>query len=220
MYTLDSRLMTVAACIRQNSRMADIGTDHAYLPVWLVGKGICPSAIASDLRKGPLESARRTVEAAGLTAQISLRLGDGLATVQPGEVEDIVIAGMGGETIAAILAAAPFVRNARMQLVLQPMTHAEDLRRYLLDNGFSLLQERLVTDGRHLYTVITAAYSAATAVYDPVLPYAGVFSAEEGRPYRRMMAMHLHRRAVGTRLAGDEAESDRLVALAKQLEKM
>ena len=195
--TLDARLAMVAACIRPGSRLADIGTDHAYLPVWLVEAGICPSAIASDLRPGPLESARRTVEAAGLSDRISLRLGDGLSTVRPGEAEDIAIAGMGGETIAAILAAAPLVQDKAVRLVLQPMSRAEELRRFLLENGFSLLAERLVTDGTHLYPVMTAVYTQAPPPADALPIYAGAFSVQEGRPYRQRMAAHLRRRAAG-----------------------
>lgn len=216
--TLDARLAMVAACIRPGSRLADIGTDHAYLPVWLVEAGVCPSAIASDLRPGPLESARRTVEAAGLSDRISLRLGDGLSTVQPGEAEDIAIAGMGGETIAAILAAAPLVQDKAVRLVLQPMSRAEELRRFLLENGFSLLAERLVTDGAHLYPVMTAVYTQAPPPADALPIYAGAFSVQEGRPYRQRMAAHLRRRAAGiARAGGDAAE---WLRLAGQLETM
>ena len=151
MITLDKRLSAVAALVRQGSRLADIGTDHAYLPVHLVQAGVCPSAIASDIGAGPLDAARRTVTENGLTSEIALRLGDGLATVSAGEVEDIAIAGMGGETIVMILEAAPWVQNEGIRLILQPMTRAEDLRRWLLHNGFSVLEEHLIIDGRHLY---------------------------------------------------------------------
>lgn len=220
MNTLDKRLAAVAACVRPGSPLADIGTDHAYLPVWLVGEGICPSAIASDLRRGPLEAARHTVEAAGLEGKIALRLGDGLATVQPGEVEDIAIAGMGGETIAAILAAAPWVQDGSLHLVLQPMTHGEDLRRWLLTNGFSITGERLIVDGRHLYPVMQATYTGAPAPEDELSVYAGFFSLEEGRPYRRMMAEHLCRRGEGAKLAGDTDTHARLMSLAEKLKKI
>ena len=100
MITLDKRLSAVAALVRQGSRLADIGTDHAYLPVHLVQSGVCPSAIASDIGAGPLDAARRTVTENGLTSEIALRLGDGLATVLAGEVEDIAIAGMPARKIS------------------------------------------------------------------------------------------------------------------------
>ncbi len=220
MITLDIRLSTVAALVRPGSRLADIGTDHAYLPVYLVQTGVCPAAIASDIGAGPLEAARHTVTAAELTSKIALRLGDGLATVSAEEVDDIAIAGMGGETIAAILEAAPFVRDSRLRLILQPMTRAEDLRRWLLHNGFSVLEEHLITDGRHLYPVLAAEYTAAPPCEDAVLIYGGFFTAEEGRPYRQMMAEHLRRRAAGLTHSGDAAGAESLTVLSEQLERM
>ena len=115
---LDPRLLCVAKHIRRGSVLADIGTDHARLPVYLVEQGICPRAIASDLRRGPAEAARKTIRAAGLSETIEVRLGDGLTTVAAGEAGDIAIAGMGGETIAAILDACPWLQDPRYHLCL------------------------------------------------------------------------------------------------------
>ncbi len=220
MMTLDKRLATVASLVRPGSRLADIGTDHAYLPVYLVQAGVVPGGVAADIGVGPLEAARHTVTAAGLQEAIALRLGDGLAPIVPDEVEDIVIAGMGGETIVSILAAAPWVQNARYRLVLQPMTRAEDLRRWLLHNGFSVLVERLVQDGRHLYPVLAVSYTATLPPTDDLPLYAGFFSLQEGAPYRRMMAAHLDRRADGLRRAGDAAAAAHLDDLAARLRRM
>lgn len=220
MITLDKRLSAVAALVRHGSRLADIGTDHAYLPVHLVQTGVCPSAIASDIGAGPLEVARHTVTANGLTSEIALRLGDGLSTVTAEEVEDIAIAGMGGETIAAILEAAPWVKDGRLRLILQPMTKAEDLRRWLLQNGFSVLEEHLIQDKRHLYPVLAVAYTAAVPSEDDLLIYGGFFTAEEGRPYRQMMAEHLRRRAIGCHHADDPEGETRFNALSEQLKIM
>ncbi len=217
MMTLDKRLSMVASLVRQGSRVADIGTDHAYLPVHLVQTGVAVSGIAADIGQGPLEAARHTVMAAGLQDKISLRLGDGLAPIDPDEVEDIVIAGMGGETMAAILDAAPWVKHAQYQLVLQPMTRAEDLRRWLLRHGFTVITERLVQDGRHFYPVLAATYTGALYAEDELPIYAGFFSDEEGEPYRRMMAAHLTRRAEGLRRVGDVQEAERLSDLAVRL---
>lgn len=220
MITLDKRLSAVAALVRQGSRLADIGTDHAYLPVHLVQVGVCPSAIASDIGAGPLDAARRTVTENGLTSEIALRLGDGLATVSAGEVEDIAIAGMGGETIVAILEAAPWVQNEGIRLILQPMTRAEDLRRWLLTHGFTVLEEHLITAGRHLYPVLAAEYTAAPVCEDEVAVYGGFFTAEEGRPYRQMMAEHLLRRARGCYHDGDFVTVARLTDLSELLKRM
>ena len=220
MITLDKRLSAVAALVRSGSRLADIGTDHAYLPVHLVQAGVCPAAIASDIGIGPLEAASHTVTTAGLTSKIALRLGDGLATVAAGEVEDIAIAGMGGETIASILEAAPWVRDGRLRLILQPMTRAEDLRRWLLCNGFSVSEEHLIIDGRHLYPVLAAEYTAAPVREDEVLIYGGFFTAEEGRPYRQLMAEHLLRRARGYHHSGDLIAAAKLTDLSNVLRNM
>lgn len=220
MIKLDDRLAAVAALVRPGSRVADVGTDHAYLPVWLVENGICPSAIASDIGEGPLESARHTVTAAHLTDCISLRLGDGLAQIGADEADDIVIAGMGGETIAAILEAAPFVQDPHLRVILQPMTRGEELRCWLLTHGFTVREEHLIQDKHHLYPVMAAEYTASTATQDVLSYYAGFFAPEEGRPYRRMMAQHLHRRAQGLAHAGDSDGFEQLSALAKQLEQM
>ena len=220
MQTLDKRLSAVAALGRQGSRLADIGTDHAYLPVHLVQAGVCPSAIASDIGAGPLDAARRTVTENGLTSEIALRLGNGLATVSAGEVEDIAIAGMGGETIAAILEAAPWVQDEGVRLILQPMTRAEDLRRWLLSHGFAILEEHLITDGRHLYPVMAAEYTAAPVCEDELAIYGGFFAAEEGRPYRLMMAEHLLRRAQGLSHGGDHATAAHLTNLSERLKEL
>ena len=220
MITLDKRLSAVAALVRQGSRLADIGTDHAYLPVHLVQVGVCPSAIASDIGAGPLDAARRTVTENGLTSEIALRLGNGLATVSAGEVEDIAIAGMGGETIAAILEAAPWVKSGDLRLILQPMTRAEDLRRWLLSHGFTILEEHLIIDGRHLYPVMAAEYTAAPVCEDELAIYGGFFAAEEGRPYRHMMAEHLLRRARGYYHDGDFVTVAQLIDLSELLKRM
>ena len=220
MTNLDKRLSMVASMVRRGSRVADIGTDHAYLPVYLVQSGTCPGGIAADIRSGPLEAARRTVTEAGLTEAISLRLGDGLAPVSAEEAEDIVIAGMGGETIVEILSAAAWVKDSRLRLILQPMTRAEELRRWLLTNGFAISQERLVQDGHRLYPVMAAAYTAAPPETDELMFYAGFFTDDEGAPYRTMMAEHLSRRAAGLRHAGDDDGAARLRTVAERLRKM
>lgn len=161
MRELGPRLTAAADFVRAGSRMADIGTDHAYLPVFLVATGKCPAAIASDVREGPAASARRAVAEAALEQKISVRVGDGLLTVQPCETDDIVIAGMGGETIAAILQAAPWVKDTRLQLVLQPMSKPEKLRRFLFENGFAIVQETAVKEDGHPYTVLSVRYCGA-----------------------------------------------------------
>ena len=154
---LDARLAAVAAFVPQGSRVADIGTDHGYLAAALVEEGRAPFVIASDLPAGPCEAARRTVREEGLTGKIEVRQGDGLTVLQPGEVDTVCIAGMGGVLMTEILAAAPEVWRSLTALVLQPMTGEEELRRYLYAHAWHVADEKLVVADDRLYTVIRAA---------------------------------------------------------------
>lgn len=151
--TLTSRLQLLADWVPQGAAFADIGTDHAYLPVWLVVNGRVSHAIASDLRKGPLQRARETGRTYGAEG-IDYRLGSGLDTVQPHEADTIAIAGMGGENIASILSAAPWTADGHHRLLLAPHTKAEQLRRYLMEHGYAILREALVRDRGTLYPVM------------------------------------------------------------------
>lgn len=151
---LTPRLRLLADWVPQGARVADIGTDHAYLPVWLLLHGRAVSAIAGDLRKGPLARAGETAETYGVP--LDLRLCDGLQAVRPEECDTIVIAGMGGENISAILAAAPWTGEGRHTLLLQPQTRGEVLRRFLMEHGYEIRREALVLDRGILYPVMEA----------------------------------------------------------------
>lgn len=144
----------VGELVPAGARLADVGTDHAYLPAALLLEEKIPWAIAADLRRGPLDRARATVGSYGLTGRVEFRLCDGLAGVRPEEVDAIAIAGMGGETIAAILNAAPWTRERDLPLVLQPMSSMPELRKWLQDNGFRIETERLAREGDALYTAL------------------------------------------------------------------
>lgn len=152
---LSPRLAAVADWVPPGAAVADVGTDHAYLPVWLLLHDRVRSAIAADLRPGPLDSARRTAAQHGVTERLSFRLCDGLSGIRPEEADAVAIAGMGGETIAAILEAAPWTR-AGTTLLLQPMTSLPDLRIWLQANGYRIFREQVVRDGGKLYTVLEA----------------------------------------------------------------
>ena len=169
---LTPRLRAAAELVPEGARLADVGTDHGYLPAWLLLEGRIPGAIAADLRPGPLDRARQTAERYGLTGRMDFRLCDGLSGVAPEEVDAVVIAGMGGETIAAILAAAPWLRERGVALVLQPMSSMPDLRWWLWKHGYRILEERLCREGDTLYT----AFSVRAGEMPPLTPaelYAG-----------------------------------------------
>lgn len=175
---LDDRLSAVASLVRHGKRVADIGTDHGYLVAYLVENGICPSGIAADLRKGPLENARQTVIQQGLTDIIELILSDGLENIPESTCDDIVIAGMGGNLIAEILEKAPWVKNDRLNIVVQPMTHAEVLRQYFIDNGFKITKEKTATDGKRYYCVISASFTGGKTEVTPSYIYTGEIKPE------------------------------------------
>lgn len=149
---LQPRLQLLADMVPAGSRLADVGTDHGYLPVYLLQQGRISRAIASDIVDGPLQHARQTAAEYEVDG-IDFRLCPGLDAIAPHEADTVVIAGMGGETIQAILSAAPWTADGSHLLLLQPMTKVEYLRIWLVDNGYAFTEERLVWDKDHLYPV-------------------------------------------------------------------
>lgn len=149
---LQPRLQLLADMVPAGSRLADVGTDHGYLPVYLLQQGRISRAIASDIVDGPLQHARQTAAEYEVDG-IDFRLCPGLDAIAPHEADTVVIAGMGGETIQAILSAAPWTADGSHLLLLQPMTKVEYLRKWLVDNGYAFTEERLVWDKDHLYPV-------------------------------------------------------------------
>ena len=162
---LDGRLMAIANLVRENKVFADIGTDHAYLPVYLVEKGIISKAIASDLRKGPLENAKDAVVSYGFTQQIELRLSDGLDNFKENEAQEIAVAGMGGLLISQFIERTEWLKNEEIHLILQPMTHVEELRKTLFDNGFIIDEEVVAEDDDKLYIILSVYYYNGPTAY-------------------------------------------------------
>lgn len=151
---LGPRLRAIAALVPLGCRtLADIGTDHGYIPVSLLLEERLDRAIAADIGAPPLDHARRTAGLYGVSERMDFRLGDGLAVVEPGEAEVIVIAGMGGDTITEILDAAPWSRDGPL-LLLQSMSRTDVLRRWLPANGYAVCQEKLVQDKGVLYPIL------------------------------------------------------------------
>jgi tRNA (adenine22-N1)-methyltransferase len=152
---LSPRLAAVASFVPQGAVIADVGTDHAYLPAYLLLAGrITPPAYAFDINEGPVESARRTAEKYGLADKMEIRLNNGLAGTRETLADTVIIAGMGGENIADIIERSLWRWNDRHTLVLQPMSKAYELCRWLYDNGFYIAEETKVKDGGELYRVL------------------------------------------------------------------
>lgn len=154
---LGDRLQALADFVPQGSRVADIGTDHGYLAVELVKSGKVKFVVASDKNAGPYEAAVRTVRENGLTDErISVRLGDGLKSLKPGEVDTVCIAGMGGTLMVEILEGSPEVVEKLETLVLQPQSAAADLRRWLYRKRWYIEDESLALDDGRIYEIIKA----------------------------------------------------------------
>lgn len=150
--------MSATKYVRRGTVLADIGTDHALLPVYLLSKGIIERAILSDINAGPLESARRNAAAAHVLDRVELVLADGAENLADSGVRDVVIFGMGGELIADIIERAPFFKQDGIRLILQPMTKHVTLCKYLLQNGFSIIGESYTHDGGKYYRTLCAEY--------------------------------------------------------------
>ena len=153
---LQPRLQCIASLVPQGARLADVGTDHGYLPVWLLQHGRIESAIASDINALPLDHARATAREYGVTERMDFRLCPGLAKIKAEECDAIAIAGMGGETILGILEAAPWTHEDVHTLILQPQSAGQALRQYLAEHGFAIEREALAKDGHFFYTVLRA----------------------------------------------------------------
>lgn len=167
MNRLNSRLKTVFDLIEGGARVADIGTDHAFLPIALVKSGKAEKVIACDIREKPLENARKNLERLKISS-VDLRLSDGLEAVTPNEADTFVIAGMGGEVISGILSRCDYIKNSVYSLVLQPMTGADYLRKFLYENGFEIIKEIAAEDNSKLYTVISARFCGEIKACDDV----------------------------------------------------
>jgi tRNA (adenine22-N1)-methyltransferase len=156
MIKLSRRLGALAAMIPAGSKIADIGTDHAFLPCYLVREGIVPYAVGVEVREGPFQAACRTVMAYRLDKLIAIRLGDGLEPLKPGEVDLAILAGMGGNTIVDILECSPQIVEKLEGLVLQPMNGIELVRSWLAANSWGITREELLLEDKHYYQIIKA----------------------------------------------------------------
>ena len=163
---LSKRLLAICELVPDGSRIADIGCDHGLLGIYLIKAGKASSVIACDINTKPLQTAERNIRRYGCEG-ISLRLGDGLSSITPSEIDTCIIAGMGGELIAEIIDKAAFLRSSEYTLVLQPMSRAYDLRKYLAEHGFEILKETAVRDKR-LYTVLQVRFSGKEHTPDSV----------------------------------------------------
>lgn len=187
------RLRLIADLVGETGLLWDVGTDHGKLPASLLVSGRIRHAIASDIREGPLERAKKTAEACGVEDRMTFLLCDGLDMSVDRSIDVVVIAGMGGEAIAGIIERAARLADGGTRLLLQPMSSIEDLRQYLYSGGYTVLGEYLVRERGRLYVVIEAKAGGVPEPYDLAdtrvgkhLRFDPLFPDYAGREIRRL----------------------------------
>ena len=221
--TLQPRLHAISSLVPDGAKLVDVGTDHGFIPVRLLLDDRIRTAIASDIGAAPLDHARRTAEQFGVTERMDFRLCDGLCGISEDEVDTVVIAGMGGDNIAAILSAAPWTRNGTL-LLLQPMSKAEVLRRYLPENGYRVIAEQLVADKGVIYPILTVRGGEMPPASDPQTWGGFLLQSDPLRNrYLDEQILRLRRAASGLGKAKDDSAHERrekllsvIVALEQQ----
>lgn len=218
---LDERLYLCAKNVRLGSTVADIGADHAYIAIWLVLNEVCPRAIATDLRAGPLLNAQKNVVKYGVADKIETRLSDGLDAVFPVEVEDVIIAGMGGELITQIIARANWLKDPSKHLVLQPMSAEVELREFLASQKFKIVAEQAVVSCGKVYTVMSVFFDANFCCCDDLYPYIGRLCENltvENRLYIERTIRDLKNKLAGLLATQELEKSAELQGIIAQLE--
>lgn len=178
---MNNRLKAVYALIPEGKGVIDVGTDHGYIPAELASCGYLGKIIASDINEGPLLTAKQTAESADVGDRIEFLLCDGLELCDKTAVDTILIAGMGGDTICGILDRADWCESSDYKLILQPMTKAEVLRFWLINNGFSIEAEKLVKDSGIIYQIISARFGETQEYSDWEL-YTGCYELIKNDP--------------------------------------
>ena len=216
---IDARLLRASKFIRGGAYLADIGTDHAYLPIYLALTGKIVGAVASDINEGPVERAKKSIAKYGASDKITVIKSAGLVGAESYPFTDAVIAGMGGELIASILNDSPWIKDERYNLVLQPMTHPEILRKYLADEGFRIIDEDVVPDSdgprAKIYQVINAVYCGDREEYTAPELFFGKYNIKKGgadfvRLCRREARIH-GQIVKAKELAGQECDFERAI---------
>lgn len=160
---LSKRLHAVASLVTEGASVADIGTDHGYVPIYLAENGICTHLIAMDINRGPIEKAREHISRYGFEEQIDTRLSDGLQNLTPGEVDTMIAAGMGGGLTIRILSNSPEIVQSLEEFILQPQSEIHKVREYLNQNGFELVDEEMVEEDGKYYPVMKLKHGEESA---------------------------------------------------------
>lgn len=221
---LSKRLQAAASLVRQGAYIADVGTDHAYLPIALCLEGRVRGGVASDINEGPILRAKEHIYQYGLNKKIDTVLTDGLDEIEPYSPDDILILGMGGELISDIISRAEFTKNKNIRLILQPMTHPEAVRRFLLGNGYAIIEELLVEEEK-IYQIICAEYTGNADIsheYSEADLLLGRKNIERGgellkKTVERFIAVFSERLRGKKTARADTSEEERVLAQLEEL---
>ncbi|MBR5515075.1 MAG: SAM-dependent methyltransferase [Clostridia bacterium] len=179
--TLNKRLLCASSFVEKGAYVADVGCDHAYLPIYLIENNIASGVVAADINEGPCEKARENIKKHSLTNVIKVIKTDGLYGIEKYRPDNIVICGMGGDLIWKILSASEYTKCSSPLLILQPMTKQNVLRKELLENGYNIVDEELCTDDR-LYEIIVARYDGIKREWNDAHLLCGKLNAEKKTP--------------------------------------
>lgn len=217
---LDNRLKKIAELVSGEGIACDVGTDHAYLAAELINSGKCSKVIASDVKEGPLEAARNTVERYGIQDKVELVLSDGLENVDLNGVTDVVIAGMGGETIAEIIGNSTAEKPDDLRFILQPMTKSELLRKKLYEYQYEITAEYAVEEKDKIYVIMVAERSSEWTKLTESEALYGFFddNDETAKKYRRREAERLAKVSDSLKKAGDANRAGHYSALSQKME--
>lgn len=223
MLNLSERMLMAAKMVRKGNTVADIGTDHAYLPAYLVLNGIVSKALACDVRKGPLENAQKTVEYYGIEDKITLRLSDGFDEIEPFEAQDFVMCGMGGTLMEQLVSRTYWLKDESKRIIVQPQSHAEDIRRFFIENGFEILFEDACIDSGKLYCAMAAEYTGKTTekpisyIYTGELPEC---KKPEAKLYLENINSRLKKKLEAERIHGTAENAARLEKITLEMEEI
>lgn len=219
---LSKRLLEVAKYVRQGSIVADVGTDHAYLPIYLLKKAVASSAVATDVREGPLVHTRDNVEFYQVSDKVTVYRADGLDGIERHDPDDIMICGMGGELILRIVTECDYTKKGGVRLLIQPMSSFAELREGLFKAGYSVEDESLVRDGHMIYQVAVFTYTGKIQEISPVQALLGPVNIEKNTElFREYAAIHLRkldRKIKSKGGAGYDVSSD--ISLAEDIRRL
>ncbi len=221
LFSLGPRLALCAQLVRPGRALIDVGTDHAYLPIWLLLSGKSPRAVACDVNPGPLESAARHANQYGVADRLALVRSDGLKKLGPEDGDEIVIAGMGGELILEIVSQASWLRDPAKRLVLQPMSNPGRLRLGLSALGFQVLEEFPAQDSGKIYSAFSVVYAGQPHPAGELYPYMGRLTpgGKDVEKYGEKVILGLKKQALGAGHRGDKEKQETLENVIQEIQR-